>query len=370
MPQAVVGTARRVNDIAASGDGMRVKGVLRFAMALAMALSASGLKADMAGAQAAYKRGMDKDKLKDYQGAMGEYQAALAAEPRYAYAWRQIGNDRYYLGDKTGALEAYDKYLAVVKNDPRTQAFADRLRSQLGATAAVAPVAPAAAAAGAEAGRPFSIGLDLGFHTVSFGAWNEDWKSYPITGDYPVIDSAYSVGLRTGYRLLPQLDLGLDLDYFLVGVNYTLSGGGASSTTKYDFSTLWVGPAVDWTFFTLANGSTANVGLGVGYMTLMGAGAKSTYSDGSSANADYSGSTVGFKGKLGFDYRFARILLGKMDLGYRLATIGKVDFKSSSSTGASGSGTLKRFGLSNAGASDLPLDYSGFMADLSLSVTF
>lgn len=302
---------------------MRVKGILRLAAALALALSASGLQADVAAAQAAYKAGMEKDKLKDYQGAMSEYQAALAAEPRYAYAWRQIGNDRYYLGDKAGALEAYDKYLAVVKNDPRTQAFADRLRSQVGATAAVAPAEPASqgpSGAGDKV-RFFDVGLNLGYHSLAFGAWNEDWKSYPITGDYPVITSAYSAGLRFGYHLLPKLDLGLDADYFLAGVKYTLSSGSYSSTANYNFNAVWLGPAVSWTFFMLHNGSTANVGLGVGYMTLMGAGVKSSDNAGASATSDYSGSTVGFKGQLGFEYNPGKPFGAKLDMGDRKSVV-------------------------------------------------
>jgi hypothetical protein len=347
----------------------------------ALALSASGLKADMAGAQAAYKRGMDKDKLKDYQGAMSEYQAALAAEPRYAYAWRQIGNDRYYLGDKAGALEAYDKYLAVVKNDPRTQAFADRLRSQLGATAAVAPAA--AASPSEEEMRQWRVGATLGYETVGFSAYNEDWKSIPMAAgsDVPKVSSGLSLGGVVGYRLMPKLELGLDLDYSLVSVTYRASytyGPGATSQTDTteNFNTLWVGPRVSYDLLIQPKVRLGAL-LGVGYMTMMGAGedSKTSYSwlsQQGKYSASYSGSTVGFKlGATGL-WKISQLFYVNMDLAYRLATIGKVARSWSSSppggTTTNGSDTYQRFGLSSSG--DMPFDYSGLDFKMGANLCF
>lgn len=99
-------------------------------------LLAAPLRADLAGAKAAYARGVELEKSKHYVAAMNEYKAALDEEPAYAFAHRQIGNCLYYLGNKQGAVSEYESYLAARPEDAQVKAFSDRLKSELPSPAA------------------------------------------------------------------------------------------------------------------------------------------------------------------------------------------------------------------------------------------
>lgn len=363
----------------------------RWGLALLLGLLlGAGLQADVKEAQAAYGRGLALERAKDYQAAITEYEASLAAEPRYAYAKRQIGTCRYYLGDKVGALKAYDNYLAVVSTDAQTRAFADKLRDQLkaagvtvggGEAGSSEAAGGSGSAAAAEAVKPWRLGADIGLAMLSFKAWNDDWKSVPATSGstYPTIDSAITIGMLAGYRVLPKLELGLNLDYILAGVGLkaTISSGAISVETNnaYRFYALWTGPYADYDLWSNANGFSLNGGLGLGYLTLLGAGleSKSTVTvlgakTESSSSTTYSGSTFGFLGKLGLIWEPSPRFKAYFDAGYRLASIAKVSYSTKPSTGASVSGTLGRFGPGQSG--DMPLDYSGLDLKLGVAIQF
>ena len=356
-----------------------MKRITGWALVLVLTFLALPLHADLESAKAAYQRGAQLEQAKQYNAAITEYQSALAAEPRYAYAWKQIGNCRYYLGDKAGALQAYDEYLAVVKTDAKTQAFTDRLRAEAPAPAAAAAVTGAVAVA-----TRWRAGLDFGYHTLSFSQWNEDWKSVPASSGstYPTIDSGLSLGATFGYRVIPKLDLGLDIDYYIVGTSLkaTASGGGISyeSSTTYNFDAIWIGPSVGYDLLQLSNGLTVNGGLALGWFSLMGAGSDgtSTYtfygiSSSSSSKSTYSGSSLGTKAKLGLSWKASALFTATLDVGYRIASIPKISYSSSNTSGSTtvtSTGTLSRFGATSSG--DLALDYSGLDLRLGAELRF
>jgi hypothetical protein len=351
-------------------------GGLKWGAVLGLLLSAAVLRADLAGAQAGYKKGLELMKAKQYQAAITAFEASLAAEPRYVYSWKYIGTCRYYLGDKPGAVEAYDKYLAVIKNDPQTQAFADKLRGQLPEADAV----PAERPARRELSLPrWRIGAALGADTVSFKAYNDDWKessaSAGATGTPPSVNDALTLGVVVAYRIIPRLELGLDLDYYLVSDNYSITDlfSGAVGTGKDTFDALWIGPRIGFDFLSTRRFSLG-AELGLGYLTLSGAGSDYSVVSASgvttyTSSASYSGSTVGFKGGLEAVLRLGSHFAFSGDLGYRAATIATVteSWKAiSGGSSASGTRTLQRFGVTSSG--NLPLDYSGL--DLKLGVNF
>src|SRR5947209_1237977 len=88
-------------------------------------------RADFERAQAAYLRGMQKEKKLDYQAAEAEYRSSLAADPRYYWAYKRIAACRYSLGDKAGALQDYDRYVAANPIDLEARQYAASLRASL-----------------------------------------------------------------------------------------------------------------------------------------------------------------------------------------------------------------------------------------------
>lgn len=346
---------------------MRITWIL---LALSLGLSPLALRADVAAAKAAYDQGLALERAKDYQGAIAKYDAALAAEPRYAWANRQKGTCYYMLGKKADSLAAYDAYLAVVKNDAKTKAFADRLRKEV-------PAGAAASAGGG--GRKWRVAPTLGYTMLSFKDWNDAVKpttTAPSTGTatYPTVSSGLTLGLGFGYSIKPALELGLDLDYFLVSAKSTYKDTGTDSSTDYGFNLLYLGPQVTYTFARVAGGKLGiNGGLGLGMGTLMGSssGKSTSGSFSSSSKGSYSGSGFGFKLKLGMDYAFTPGFGLGLDLGYRILSVSKVA-ANTSYTNAAGvtteySGTLQTFS-STGSPKDLPLDYSGI--DLKLGANF
>jgi tetratricopeptide (TPR) repeat protein len=99
-------------------------------MVLGLLLSAAALRADLAGAQAAYKKGLDLVKAKQYQEAISAFEASLAAEPRYAYSWKYIGTCRYYLGDKPGPSRPMTSISPSSRTIPRPEPLPTRYARQ------------------------------------------------------------------------------------------------------------------------------------------------------------------------------------------------------------------------------------------------
>jgi hypothetical protein len=344
-------------------------------LALALGLAPLALQADVAAARAAFGRGQALEKAKNYPAAIQEYRAALAAEPRFAWAYKQLGNCYYYSGDKAQALRNYDAYLRVVKNDPNTQAFADRLRTQVpGGEAPEAAAATVAAAKGA--GKTWRIAPTLGYHMLSFKDWNDLVKPANAPTDpnttYPTVSSGLSLGVGFGYALGTALELGLDLDYYMVGTQSKSKSTFFESTTDYNFNLLWAGPQLSYAFARVAGGKLAfDAGLGLGFGILMGgsSGKSKSGTSESTSKATYSGSGVGFKARVGADWDFSPGFGLGLDLGYRILSVPKVEY-SSTFTPSTGSPTTSSGTFKKAANEDLALDYSGLDMKLGFNIRF
>ncbi len=346
---------------------------------------ATPLRADLTGAQEAYRRGMQFEKAKDYHAAISEYEGALLAEPRYVYAYKQIGTCKYYLGDKAGALEAYDQYLAKMPNDAAIKNFADKLRTQGVQAASTGSGKPALALGQA---TRFNFDVSAGYHSMSFAHWNQDWAdTIAVIGSAgstpPEIVAGYSLGVAGGYRVNPKLKLLLNLDYFMTAAGLKISGGSGSVTSNetlvFNYPLLYLGGGADYELAHLDNGLKIDAGLRFGYGMLSGAQETDTYSltifgvtSISESKSSLSGSGLGFELKLGADWPISSNASTFLDLGYRVLSLSKIAYQST--TTASGvttnsSGTYKRFGP-NAGANppDLDFDYSGL--DFKIGVRF
>ena len=76
-------------------------------------------------AKAAYNRGVAKYDLKDYTGAIEDYNKAIQLNPNYAMAYQGRGTAKYMLDDKNGActdwskageLGCFDAYILIKEN--------------------------------------------------------------------------------------------------------------------------------------------------------------------------------------------------------------------------------------------------------------
>lgn len=126
-------------------------------LALGLGLSQAA-HASLADAEAAYRRGAALERSGDSEGALVEYQAALAHYPDYFYAWRQIGNCYVRLRQAPRAVDAYDHYLTAKPMDNQVREYNDRLRRAYGSPSAA--IGGTATGSG-QAAAPFYVGLAL-----------------------------------------------------------------------------------------------------------------------------------------------------------------------------------------------------------------
>ncbi len=136
-------------------------------------------------AKAAYTRGLALEKSKQYAQAIQEYEAALAAEPRYVYANKQLGNCYYFQGDKAAALKQYDTYLAAVPGDLAVKGVADGLRAAGGASANSAKVGETASAEDHKKNNALYTNiafLGLGIYNLGYSRAFGDHNSLRVEG--------------------------------------------------------------------------------------------------------------------------------------------------------------------------------------------
>ena len=95
----------------------------------------------------------------EFKDAAASYEQAIAADARYAPAWRNLGVlADLYLGDPSRALAAFEQYKALTGEDKPVSGWIAELRQRLGMPAPKRPEAPAGrrggrAAGGGRAGR-------------------------------------------------------------------------------------------------------------------------------------------------------------------------------------------------------------------------
>jgi len=63
----------------------------------------------------------------NYDGALARSGAAVGANPAHWQAWQMVGNCRYAKGDVAGAVDAYNRSLAVNPDNPQLKAFVDSM---------------------------------------------------------------------------------------------------------------------------------------------------------------------------------------------------------------------------------------------------
>jgi tetratricopeptide (TPR) repeat protein len=88
----------------------------------AMTAYDQAVRIDKNNAKAHLRRGVLFTRSRNYNEAQGALQAALAADPNYAPAYRELGEMYYFVGKYDQALENYKKYISMSEDSPETRA--------------------------------------------------------------------------------------------------------------------------------------------------------------------------------------------------------------------------------------------------------
>jgi tetratricopeptide (TPR) repeat protein len=161
-------------------------------LSLLTALSlARPVLADLAGAEAAYRRGVLLEKQGNDRDALVEYQDALQHYSTYYYAYRQIGNCEVRLGQRAKAVEAYEQYLAADPMDANVRDYTARLKKSLSPSPATAP------AQEAESQQGYFASVELSPLFLSAGDVNALVPDGSTKASAPV---AMSYGIEGGWR--------------------------------------------------------------------------------------------------------------------------------------------------------------------------
>jgi tetratricopeptide (TPR) repeat protein len=77
-----------------------------------------------------YREGLTLYGERRYAEAAAKAEAVVAADPNYWEGWQLLGNCRFSMNDRAGALAAYGKSLELNPDNPSLKAFVDQLKSQ------------------------------------------------------------------------------------------------------------------------------------------------------------------------------------------------------------------------------------------------
>jgi len=294
---------------------------------LALFFSASFARADVNQAKALYSAGAKLQAQKQYQAAIEQYEKSLQAEPRYAYSYKQIGTCKYYLNDKSGALEAYEKYYAAVPTDAQVKGMIDRLKAS--GSAAASGESPAAATKKEEGG--LNPSFYLGFAIGMVGNDGSDVKSLYPSGFSPSVGTfALLEDLRAGYQFSSGLAVEGGYENYNRGATASFPSAYSSSSVLFIFaeSVYFVEPVYR---FQLGRKITLDGGLKLGYASLS-VQSSSAYS----SSLVYSGSGLMYMPEARIQFILGRKVGLDLGAGYRIDSISPLKSSFGNATDSSG----------------------------------
>lgn len=178
--------------------------------------------------EASYQAALARYSAGDQDGAMTQAAAAVRADPNHWQAWQLLGNVRVGRNDKRGALEAYDRSLAIHPDNPDIRKYADSLRAEVNAAP---PLEPAVST------RPTEPAVQQAAPTPEP---REEATAVRRTGvgdvEYLVDGTGigyglYGMGNPAGLALEPRQNrVDLKLAYAGAGEKQTVGGGGTTRT--------------------------------------------------------------------------------------------------------------------------------------------
>ena len=133
----------------------------------------------------------------EFRDAASSYEQAIAADSRYAPAWRNLGVvSDLYLGDPNRALKAFEQYKQLTGEDKPVSGWIAELRQRLGIAPAKRPAGEAAPAGGESA--PAAPGSEQPSKEAPGGKAPAGPPAQPQPAASPVNATATADGNRTG----------------------------------------------------------------------------------------------------------------------------------------------------------------------------
>jgi hypothetical protein len=212
---------------------------------------ATTLAADPAASLQDFQLGQKYQAAHQWGNAAKQFLKALQDDPKAYWSYKALGTIYYQAGDHRGALVYYQRYLALNPSDSATQAFATRLRTELGVAGPAAPAATASAApAGPSGSGPTShggFGVRIGGDMVlNNGADVKTLASMPGFSPPEVTGSnAIGYGLSADYTTDGGFMTGIDA---MEGPSrsYTVTYAGVSGSEQFAFTNQTFGLNAGW----------------------------------------------------------------------------------------------------------------------------
>jgi len=311
-----------------------------------------------------YRKGVSLESTRNYVQAIQEFQESLSLAPYYFWANRELGNCFYYLGDKDHSINAYKRYLEEDPDDRSLNSFLTNYEGK-----------GEGKSGNSENSRKldykrYELGLGAGISYYSMNSWNNsvDIEAANSSGAYDNSGTPISSGIsyysNFRYQLIPKWDLGFFGDYLTASGALTQkwadSSGAYSHSGNYNFSTLFLGPEINYEFWKHSNWHFL-LGGGLAYLSLFGAnvsyyGQDAPYSGMPSQgnkNSTLSGSGFGGYVSVAADLRASLDFSLEGQVGYRIAQV--TNFQQS-----------QEESIEFAGQNEV-LDYSGIYIALKLN---
>jgi hypothetical protein len=313
-------------------------------------------------AKEAYSRGIVQERARHYEVALAEYQACVAEEPGYYWAYKQIGNCDYYLGRKQEALTAYQRYLDQNPADSAVRNFADKLKLELDAAGKLTANQPVATPTPVEHHWSIQAGGGYGAYSMTeFNSWAaSEFGGMSLPGGGEV--------MLTGERYFTRnVSAGIYARYSWANFDYLSNSNYGPTTAHYSFPIWYFGPQVAYTFPQVMARTDFKLGLNAGYAMLSGSYGLLTFSNFSNYDrVDYSGSGWGLSAYLTQTWDLNSFVSIDTILNYRVLRIGSVSF-----TRESGSTAFSTWAdwPTNSDGSARPLDYSGLFLGVGLGLS-
>ncbi len=144
-----------------------------------------------------YQIGLTLYKEGSYAQAVSHFQSAIQTDPTFWQAYQVLGQCKYQLGDKTGALDSFNHSLQIHPNNPSLRNFVDKLRKIISQS----PM-------GTEGSKPVST-LGMSARPLVNTASRMDPAFVQI---YGTIGNSAFTDLNSGYRALNNLTSGTNSD--------------------------------------------------------------------------------------------------------------------------------------------------------------
>jgi tetratricopeptide (TPR) repeat protein len=140
-----------------------------------------------------YRVGLTLYQQGHYAQAVAHFQSAAQADPSFWQAYQVLGQCKYQLGDKAGALSAFDQSLQIHPDNPTLRDFADKIRKAVSSTSS-----------GNSGSRPVSA---LGMSPRPMVNPASQMKP-AFVQVYGTLGNSVLTDLNTGYRTLNNLTSG------------------------------------------------------------------------------------------------------------------------------------------------------------------